>query len=809
MIVIAIGLGWYYRSEVQDYLLKLAGEKLNATIEVQSIEVSFLRRFPQVNVQVNGLKINLKPKTRKKYQFATSQFLRAKQLSFQLNLLAFFRKQYQVKAIRFNNIQLALNQSNSGKWNYEVITEKLKSNSGANSNLQLNLNQIHCENAELWLSVPNFETKLTEIDLVLSGFLSKQEFDLDIKSNAIIAYIKHTLGKSLKEKPIQFTVQLTVNKPKSEFRIQKSSIRLAEFGLVITGLLRTSKQGIYQELEFHGESAEFAKVISLLPSSWLKTIEGTEISGKFESEGSLKGWLGNNQIPGLDVKFQLTNGMVSVPKSNASLSELGLLGKLYYPANQSGKPYLELKQIQGKLSQQPFYGNFSIELVSNPQFQTNFKGIVDWLALRTLFTGLSDSIQFSGVSEVTIELGGRWNDVIQKRFQNSYGKGSIFLRNVNFQHPALKKVCSNLTGSFQLANDQLEIQKLTGLWGNQPFRLSGNVAHYLPWLLGQSVPLQLQVQLETNFLNFEDWIQPSTDTIPKGIILPAIEAKIAAKFDSFQLFTLQGKQLSGLLEINPKKIQFSDLRFEALGGKFISKGTIWSGLNPSVELQASLQSVRLENFLDTYPQLGGISLVKGHLFGTCFLDGNFKTKLSPKLEIIPATLLTKAQVRITGGKLIQFKPLEKLSWFVKDEKLKEIYFQDLENTLSIENSRLWIPKMNIFANDWRMTIEGSHGFDQSLDYHFQYFLRKKKPDAAKQTQSWVEVNPKPNREGWSIKIHITGTANEPKFSWDKEDNKNQEKNSSQFQEKTKNQPTWIELEPDTTKRKKRKNKIKL
>ena len=825
LIAAAIGLGWYYRAEIQSFVLKTAEEKLQAKIEIRAVDVSFLRSFPEVDVQIQGLKMDLTSKSKKQLRFSTAQFLRAEQISFQLNFLSFLQKKYKVQKIKLNRIQLALTQNKSGKWNFEVITDRFSDpNAKPNPALQFALKQIQISDSELWISVPDFESRLNQLNLVFSGMFSQQEFALDAKADAKIVFLKHPETKLFKNKTISATCKLKVNKPKSEFRIEKSSVQFSEFGLALTGLVRAEKNKLYNDLEFHAESADFAKVISLMPDAWIQAVSGTQISGKVETEGTIRGWLAQKQIPGIQVKFQLFHGKLAVPEKHATVSDLSLAGKLFYPGEAKGKPYLELKQIQGNLANQPFYGSFSVELTKNPYIQSSLKGIFDLATLRSLLTGIPDSIQFSGSTEVNVSVSGFWQEIQQKNFAHSFAKGSIRFQNLRLKLPSFREECSAMQGKLHLANDQLEIEKLSGKWGSQSFKISGAASHYLPWLVDSNSTLKLQVQLETEFLNFEDWISGSADSVPTGIRLPKVEAKIAAKFDAFQLFSLKGKKLSGILELYPKAIRFADLRAEAFDGKLILSGTVQAGINPSLELDASFQNVNLDAFLQTYPQLGGIALIKDHLFGTCSIDGNFKTKLSPKLELIPATIQTKLQVRLNGGKLIRFKPLEKLSLFVKEEKLKEIHFQDMENTISIENMRLYIPKMSIFANDWRMTIEGSHGFDQTLDYHFHYFLRKKKPDAPKPSQEWVEVDSKPGREGWAIKLHITGTSDDPKFAWDKPDANSKQKSGSKsaidekpFLQKQKSelkeafQPknttkveSWVEIEADSVPKKKRK-----
>jgi hypothetical protein len=81
-------------------------------------------------------------------------------------------------------------------------------------------------------------------------------------------------------------------------------------------------------------------------------------------------------------------------------------------------------------------------------------------------------------------------------------------------------------------------------------------------------------------------------------------------------------------------------------------------------------------------------------------------------------IYTDADITITNGELINFKPLEVLSRFIKLDELKDIKFKNLHNNIEIKNRVINIPQMEINSSALNLLMSGTHNFDDTVDYHF-------------------------------------------------------------------------------------------
>jgi hypothetical protein len=76
--------------------------------------------------------------------------------------------------------------------------------------------------------------------------------------------------------------------------------------------------------------------------------------------------------------------------------------------------------------------------------------------------------------------------------------------------------------------------------------------------------------------------------------------------------------------------------------------------------------------------------------------------------------------------ITQFGPLKALSKFINEESLNHIKFSDLENDISIANSTVFVPQMEIRSSIAPVQLMGYHKFDGRYEYKVKVPLRNYK-----------------------------------------------------------------------------------
>jgi hypothetical protein len=113
--------------------------------------------------------------------------------------------------------------------------------------------------------------------------------------------------------------------------------------------------------------------------------------------------------------------------------------------------------------------------------------------------------------------------------------------------------------------------------------------------------------------------------------------------------------------------------------------------------------------------------------------------------------------------------METLSKFVVLSELQNIRFETLENQITIENSTIHIPAMDIKNNALNLTISGKQTFGGDIDYQIKMLLKevlsRKIKEKKKNTEYFGDIIDD-NTGKTYLHITATGNINNPKFKWD-------------------------------------------
>jgi hypothetical protein len=100
-----------------------------------------------------------------------------------------------------------------------------------------------------------------------------------------------------------------------------------------------------------------------------------------------------------------------------------------------------------------------------------------------------------------------------------------------------------------------------------------------------------------------------------------------------------------------------------------------------------------------------------------------------------------------------------------EDKLLHLRFDDLENEITIKNSKLEIPKMKIKSNALDVSLFGWHSFENEIEYHFNFRFRELKQKPTETEFGVIED------DGLGLLIYLSmyGDLFDPEFKLDKDE----------------------------------------
>jgi hypothetical protein len=137
---------------------------------------------------------------------------------------------------------------------------------------------------------------------------------------------------------------------------------------------------------------------------------------------------------------------------------------------------------------------------------------------------------------------------------------------------------------------------------------------------------------------------------------------------------------------------------------------------------ATINKVNVQRLFGELGNFGQKSLEDKNIKGVLSATVQFASIWSTDLKVEKPTIYGKANISIENGELIDYEPLNGLTKYLKNRDLSHVKFQTLKNTIEIKDQMISIPEMEINSSAINFKMNGTHGFDQTIDYHLSVLI---------------------------------------------------------------------------------------
>ena len=538
-------------------------EKVKGKIEYEKMELSFLRNFPQAQLEIQNLIIR---------DQSQQLVVEVKQAYLQAGLLATLFGQYEFKALDLEEGSVYLRRNNEGLWLLPLDWQ------GEGGGL-LSLHRLKLENINL-----NLADSLQDFDLNLNfkqGFYS----DLSGKEEGVWAsYGEAVIGRCrLGSHEIlagrRFAYDGRFKTEAWEHEILNLEASFAGGKCKLTGAWQAREAGGYdldlslQSLDFRFEA--LAELFAAELPEVLRQLEGRD---RMEVRGFLRGFWSREAVPDYDLRFNLAGGRLKHPKINAGFRSVELDMQL---GNQNPQRtfLLEVFRWQMQLEGQILSMKLKLADLSKPWIDLELKG---YLPLRVAH-GLFGASVREGRGQLELEqvqIRGLYSALRGGQLENLEAGGQLHF---NKAYLKIGDLPINLEGSMILRNQALEIRHLDWRSGAKEtlsdFTIFGQVEGIFPLLFGlergRENPLDLDLALEASRLHLgslaqlwsgRDSLLPSVWYALRSGYSGGLRGGMAVKIDEGHLLGADLADWSGNWVFSPKFWRFNLSKGKWLGG---------------------------------------------------------------------------------------------------------------------------------------------------------------------------------------------------------------------------------------------------
>jgi uncharacterized protein involved in outer membrane biogenesis len=721
LLIMGVFIGIFYEKEVKQLIITELNKRLDTKVAIKEFDFSVIRHFPYASFDLNDVVIDEVTNSPKK-----DTLLYSKKITLLFNVMGLFSKDVSVKKILvydgFANIKI----DKEGAGNYHFWKKPADSTSSSALDLQkIGLKNVYLRYVDL-KSDEKYGLKANST--VLAVKIQGDEFNLNTKGDIFVDYIIVGGRNYVDHKKVVVNSQLAVNTKKGTYKFDNNTVNIQGVDFYVSGLLTDEPQALLLDLAVKSNSCELKKLLAVLPAELVDPVKKYNGSGEFVFNSHISGNIDHRKNPNVNVEFTLKDGAIQT--DDAGLDKINLSGKYTY-TGKTKKAMLDIPSLTAFLSGHKIQASIRLDDIPDAFLTLHAKTQLDLKELRPLLN--ADTLEsLSGDMAMNIHYAGKVRELSNVRrgqLYNITASGDVDLQNVNFTLKNNPLVFTNMSGNFSLNDNDVYIKNFTGKISSTDFRMNGVFRNFISFLLIPDQPGELEATFNSSLVDLDELlVNKSTASEGDTSYLMKFNPRLVCKLDvgvgrlAFRRFTAE--KISGRVNLNKQVISGEDMQFVSMGGNVSMDAMINASRRDSISMtyDAKFTGVDITRLFYEMENFDQQTMTDKNLKGRLTADVQFKSQWSKDLIINSRSVKSTASIVIDNGELNNFQPIRALGKYIHVSDLDHIRFSTLKNTISIADRKIYIPHMDINSSALNISGNGTHDFDNFVDYHVVMLL---------------------------------------------------------------------------------------
>ena len=791
LLGILIALPIFFKDKMLVYAKKMLNEQLNAKVELADLNLSLIRSFPKLSLNMQEVMI----KGVGHFENDTLLYVPVVQTSAPIGSL-FNPSKMSISEFVVDKakINLLVNEEGEVNWNLVVAdsadtkteTAPKETKSADNSDFKLKLDKILFKNADLKYTdkKTNMSLALTDITFNIGGEMYGSSTSLDAKANVQdiafdyggINYISKTL--------LNIKTQLDADFNSMTFKIGENELLVNQLPLQLNGTVKMTSDTVFCDLSLEAKASDFEDFLALVPPAYESYLKDIDASGTASIKGTVKGFYFEDDYPAIRLNANVDKARFKYAGMPEELQNISAKIAITKPQGILDKMQIDVSRAHVEIRETPVDFRLKVnQPVSDPYFEGNLTGKVNLAQLKQALP--LDRVNMSGVIEANIAASGTYSAIEKEAYDRIKSDGEVRLNNFEYSSPDFTQKILVPEGKLDLSPREINLSRLMMQIGQSDFQLSGKVRNYLNYLLKEGTlvaDLQLNskkvainelmnLQADDETLEKEDESAAKTSETAAGSVAFDIPDRVNITFRSdIASAAYNGipiKNINGLIKTAKQKLTLQNLSMDMLKGKMLMNGAYQNtkenkplfdfGFNiRNFDIPTMFQT--LSGFRDKVPIAGNST---GLLNSKLKIDGQLDEKLKP----ISKTINGKGDFSTKNLVLLNSSVFEQLNGIINQDKLKNIKVDDFDASGTVENGNLKIKPFTTKVMGQEATFNGSLSVDNIIDMRIDFDIERDAfgPDIQK-ILSAIPGNEKIKTLPAGVKI--SGSADKPKVSPD-------------------------------------------
>ncbi|MDD2985132.1 AsmA-like C-terminal region-containing protein [Flavobacterium sp.] len=777
LVVIIIALAvtpFLFKGKIKAMVLKSINEKVDATVGFEDVSISLFRNFPNANVSIEKLSII------NKAPFAGDTLFYSDELHLKMSVKELFKSEgetMELQSFSSKNGLVNIIFNKDGIGNFDIaLKEDAKENDNESKPFALSLQNYNIDNLRFsyWDESSNMKVMIDEIYHVGKGNFAASKLDLNTTTKAFMSVDMDKVNY-MNKIPLSLEAVLGIDLDKNKYEFKDNKALINQLPLEFKGFIQLVENGQQYDLTFKTPTSSFKNFLGLIPSAYKGDLDKINTSGDFTVSGFAKGEYTATTIPTFELVIASNNASFKYPDLSKSVENIIIDTKIKNETGQLNDTYINVDKLSFKIDQDVFMAKATIKnMTENALVDAALKGTINLANVTKAYPVKLDK-PLTGVLKADITTNFDMQSVEKEQYQNIKNAGTLNLTNFNYTDDNGKGM-EILEAMVEFNPSQLNLKQFKAKTGKSDLQVDGVLDNFYGYLFNKQ-NLKGKFNLSSNVLAVSDFMSTSEPTkegekASEAMKIPAfLDCVLTAKANTVLYDNLTLNEVSGKVIIKDEKATLENVKTSIFGGQIGLNGNVSTKTKvPTFAMDLNMSQVNInETFtqLDMMKSIAPIAnIINGKLNSTISVAGNLDSKeMTPNLKSITGDIA--AQLLSTTINSSNSTLLNALDNQIKFIDLNKINLNDLKTSLTFQDGKVNVKPFDINYQDISMTIGGTHGFDQSMNYNLKFDV----PAKYLGTETTALINKlspadAANFKSIPITAMLTGNFTNPKVSTD-------------------------------------------
>ena len=729
LIVSAFAIPYLFEDQIKAKIAKSINESVDAKVAFAEADLSLFKSFPSANVSIEKLSII------NKAPFEGDTLVALEELNLKMSVMELFNgddEPLNIDAISTKNglINIIFNKDGIGNFDIALKNAEKKADAGKSKPLALKIKEYDVENFKF-----KYFDERSKINMVLdsinhtgSGDFTNDVLDLDTKTTTKASLTMDKVNY-MNNIAISLDAILGIDLKNSKYTFKENKAKINELPLEFDGFIQMVDAGQNYDLKFKTPTSSFKNFLGLIPSAYSSSLDKVKTSGDFTVVGFAKGMLTDTTVPKFNVAIASNNASFQYPDLPKSVKNIVIDTKIINETGLMNDTYINLDKLSFSIDQDVFNAKANIKNVAtNALVDAALKGTINLGSLSQAYPIKLDK-PLSGILKADVTTKFDMESVEKSQYEKINNAGTMSLS--GFKYVDENGKAMNISSAMVAFNpSRVNLQEFKATTGKSDLSVTGVLENFYGFIF-RNQELKGNFNMNSNQIAVDDFMTTSepTKAEAKGkteaMKIPAfLNCSLTAKANTVLYDNLTLKDVSGKLIVKDQAVTLENVKTNIFGGQIGVNGMVSTKeKTPKFNMNLNLNQVNIaETFtqLDMLKKIAPIAgIINGKLNSTIKLSGNLDAnEMTPDLKTISGDLL--GQLLSTTVNAKNSTLLSALSSNIKFIDMNKVNLNDIKAAVTFKDGKVNVKPFDIKYQDMKVTVAGTHGFDQLMNYNLKF-----------------------------------------------------------------------------------------